>query len=165
MGIGVPDSSNLAGGDNPTYVQDIAATVADNDVAFQTYFYAHEWATQLQTGPLSLSAYRAAFGDGGYATAGGAGAPPAPVQLPGGNPLSGGAPLGGGAPAGGGSAAASPIAPTTPARPPSAPATRPPAKKLAAPAKKTRPTTRKPPKHTARRKTHKRKVSRPRHRL
>jgi hypothetical protein len=65
-GVGVPNSSNLAGGDDPAYVQGIAAVVADNDVAFQTYFYAHEWATQLQTGPLSLAAYQAAFGDRGY---------------------------------------------------------------------------------------------------
>jgi Glycosyl hydrolase family 26 len=67
-GVGVADSANLAGGDDPSYVKGMADVVADNDVAFQTYFYAHEWATQLQTGPRSLAAYTAAFGDNGYAT-------------------------------------------------------------------------------------------------
>jgi hypothetical protein len=67
-GVGVPDSANLAGGDDPSYVKGMASVVAENDVAFQTYFYAHEWATELQTGPQSLAAYTAAFGDNGYAT-------------------------------------------------------------------------------------------------
>jgi hypothetical protein len=66
-GVGVPNRSNLSGGDDPAYVRGIARTVADNDVAFQTYFFAHEWATQLEQGRRSLNAYRAAFGDGGYA--------------------------------------------------------------------------------------------------
>jgi hypothetical protein len=66
-GVGVPNSSNLAGGDDRAYVKHIARVVATNNVAFQTYFYAHEWATELQSGPRSLAAYRSAFGDGGYA--------------------------------------------------------------------------------------------------
>jgi len=66
-GVGVPNRSNLAGGDDPNYVRGIAQTVADNNVAFQTYFFAHEWARQLEHGPRSLGAYRAAFGNAGYA--------------------------------------------------------------------------------------------------
>jgi hypothetical protein len=68
-GVGVATSANLAGNDDPTYINQIAKFVADNDVAFQTYFYAHEWATQLQTGPRSLAAFRSAFGTGGSADA------------------------------------------------------------------------------------------------
>jgi hypothetical protein len=67
-GVGTPTSSNLAGGDDPTYIQGLANLIANNNVAFQTYFYAHEWATELQTGPQSLTAYKNAFGNNGYAT-------------------------------------------------------------------------------------------------
>ncbi|MGH2916026.1 MAG: glycoside hydrolase family 26 protein, partial [Solirubrobacteraceae bacterium] len=62
-----PTSTSLAGGDDPSYVQDIAGVVAADDVAYQSYFYNHAWASQLASGPLSLAAYRAAFGDGGSA--------------------------------------------------------------------------------------------------
>jgi hypothetical protein len=66
-GVGVRDSSTLAGGDDPAYVNGLASVIADNDVAFQSYFFNHEWQTELQQGPSSLSAYQAAFGDGGWA--------------------------------------------------------------------------------------------------
>ena len=60
-GVG-PANVAFAGGDNPTYVNGIASVVERNPVAYQSYFYAHDWATQLATGPLSLAAYRAHFG-------------------------------------------------------------------------------------------------------
>jgi hypothetical protein len=66
-GVGVRNTSNLAGGDDPGYVNGLANVIAKNDVAFQSYFFNHEWQTQLQQGPLSLAAYGSAFGDGGWA--------------------------------------------------------------------------------------------------
>jgi hypothetical protein len=63
-----PTSVSASAGDDPTYVAGIANIVESDDVAYQSYFYNHDWATQLQTGPLSLAAYSAAFGDGGYAS-------------------------------------------------------------------------------------------------
>ena len=69
-GVG-PANVAFAGGDNPTYVNGIASVVERNPVAYQSYFYAHDWATQLATGPLSLAAYRAHFGaDAGAEPAG-----------------------------------------------------------------------------------------------
>jgi hypothetical protein len=61
-GVGVPDGHNLAGGDDPAFVNGLAHVVAHNDVAFQTYFFAHEWATELASGPEVLAAYRRHFG-------------------------------------------------------------------------------------------------------
>ncbi len=66
-GVGVRDTSNLAGGDDPGYLDGFATVIANNDVAFQSYFFNHEWETELQQGPASLAAYQAAFGDGGWA--------------------------------------------------------------------------------------------------
>jgi hypothetical protein len=66
-GVGPTDQS-LAGGDDPSYVANLAHVIATSDTAYECYFFKYGWATQLQTGPLSLAAYRAAFGDGGYAT-------------------------------------------------------------------------------------------------
>ncbi len=67
-GVG-SDPSRLTGGDDPEYVNGIAAVVRDNDVAYQSYFYKYDWATQLASGPLSLAAYRAHFGSGGDSAA------------------------------------------------------------------------------------------------
>jgi hypothetical protein len=66
-GVGVRNSSNLAGGDDPGYLDGFANVIANNNVAFQSYFFNHEWETELQQGPASLAAYQAAFGDGGWA--------------------------------------------------------------------------------------------------
>lgn len=66
-GVAPWDPSSLAGGDDPTYVSNLANVIATNSTAFQAYFYAYEFASQLQQGPLSLAAYKASFGDGGTA--------------------------------------------------------------------------------------------------
>jgi hypothetical protein len=63
-----PRSVALSGGDDPAYVRGIANVVAHHDVAFQSYFYNHQWATQLKHSRRSLAAYRSAFGSHGYAT-------------------------------------------------------------------------------------------------
>jgi hypothetical protein len=64
---GVGTGSLGFGGDNGNYVRQMARLVADNDVAFQTYFYRYSFATELQHGPSVLAAYRHAFGRHGYA--------------------------------------------------------------------------------------------------
>ncbi len=66
-GVGVRSAGNLAGGDDPGYVNGLASVIAGNDVAFQSYFFNHEWQNELQQGPASLAAYTSAFGDGGWA--------------------------------------------------------------------------------------------------
>jgi hypothetical protein len=66
-GVGVRDSATLAGNDDPAYVQGMGQVIASNNVAFQDYFSAHEWQTELQQGPQSLAMYRYEFGDGGHA--------------------------------------------------------------------------------------------------
>jgi hypothetical protein len=66
-GVGVRDSATNAGNDDPGYMQGMGQVVAANNVAFQSYFFAHEWQTQLQQGPQSLAMYRYAFADGGRA--------------------------------------------------------------------------------------------------
>lgn len=69
-GVGTADSAEPVagpGGDDPAFIDGIADVVEENDVAFQSYFYAHEWDTQLRPGTRSLAAYRAAFGDDGPA--------------------------------------------------------------------------------------------------
>jgi len=66
-GVGVRDSGNLAGNDDPSYVNGMAGVIAADDVAFECYFFNDEWETELEQGPLSLAAYKAAFGDGGWA--------------------------------------------------------------------------------------------------
>ena len=65
--IALPEWGIGGAGDDSTFVQGIGSVVKNHDVAFQTYFYAHGFATQLRDGPRSLAAYKAAFGDGGYA--------------------------------------------------------------------------------------------------
>jgi Glycosyl hydrolase family 26 len=60
-----PTTTQLSGGDDPGYVDGIASVVRNNDVAYQAYFYNHDWATQLATGVGSLASYRRHFGAGG----------------------------------------------------------------------------------------------------
>ncbi len=64
-GIAPQDGASLGGGDDATYVHNLAEVIATNNTAFQTYFYVGQFATQLQRGPRSLAAYRASFGDTG----------------------------------------------------------------------------------------------------
>jgi hypothetical protein len=52
----------LSGGDDPAYVDGIAGVVRNNPVAYQSYFYKYEFATQLADGPGSLASYRSHFG-------------------------------------------------------------------------------------------------------
>jgi hypothetical protein len=62
-GVGpASDRAYLPGGDDPGYVNGIAAVVRGNDVAYQSYFFKHEWADQLLRSPASLAAYRRHFG-------------------------------------------------------------------------------------------------------
>lgn len=65
-GVGVRDSATNAGNDDPGYMQGMAQVVANDNVAFQAYFFAHEWQTELQQGPQSLAWYHYAFADGGH---------------------------------------------------------------------------------------------------
>jgi Glycosyl hydrolase family 26 len=62
-----PADFQLSGGDDKEYVDGIAHVVQTNHVAFQSYFYNHEWAWQLANGPLSLAAYIRHFGINGDA--------------------------------------------------------------------------------------------------
>src|SRR3954453_12962900 len=78
-GIGPTGDSYLSAGDDPAYVNGIAWVVRNNRFAYQSYFYNHQWATQLAASPLSLAAYRAAFGGGTTEPAAPAPAPPAPA--------------------------------------------------------------------------------------
>ena len=50
-----------AGGDDPTYVQGIASMVADDNVAYQSYFDSGQEGMALTNSPASLQAYRMAF--------------------------------------------------------------------------------------------------------
>lgn len=81
-----PPTTSLSGGDDPGYVDGIAGVVRDNDVAYQAYFYAHDWATELASSPNSLAEYRLHFGAGGDSTQDGTTAPaptaPDPVSAP-----------------------------------------------------------------------------------
>jgi beta-mannanase len=74
-------SVGLSGGDDPAYVDNIAGIVRSHTVAYQSYFYARDWETQLSSSSRSLAAYRRHFGADGDALAGSAGstadAPPA----------------------------------------------------------------------------------------
>src|SRR5439155_22479334 len=81
-GVGPADQA-LAGGDDPAYVDGIASVVQSNRVAYQAYFYAHQWGPQLAGGPGSLAAYLRHFGPGGDATSDPAALPaPAPAAAP-----------------------------------------------------------------------------------
>lgn len=61
------DPTILAGGDDPGYVDGLAGVVRDNRVAYQVYFFNHQWATELPRAPKSLRAYKRHFGVGGDA--------------------------------------------------------------------------------------------------
>jgi hypothetical protein len=61
-GVGTPGLGSLAGGDDPAYVDGIAGVVRHNRVAYQSYFFAHEWADQFAEGTRSLASYRRHFG-------------------------------------------------------------------------------------------------------
>lgn len=63
-GIG-PADRNLSAGDDPAYVSGLASVVRNNRVAYQGYFYAHEWGSQLAASPASLAIYRRHFGADG----------------------------------------------------------------------------------------------------
>ena len=69
-GIGPTGDKYLSAGDDPAYVDGIASVVRNNNVAYQSYFYSHQWATQLANSPRSLAAYRAHFGSGGDSISG-----------------------------------------------------------------------------------------------
>jgi len=60
-----PTSGNQGFGDDPTFINGIASVVRNNPVAYQSYFYNHDYATQLALGPLSRGAYMAHFGSNG----------------------------------------------------------------------------------------------------
>jgi glycosyl hydrolase family 26 len=60
-GVG-PSAIMEGGGDDPGYVNGIASTVAGDNVAYQSYFFAESWAQGLASYPNSLSAYQHAFG-------------------------------------------------------------------------------------------------------
>jgi hypothetical protein len=51
--------------DDPAYVNGIARTVRNNNVAYQSYFFSRQAASELRVAKRSLSAYRMHFGDGG----------------------------------------------------------------------------------------------------
>ena len=60
-----PTWQSYSGGDDSEYVDGIAKVVRENNVAYQSYFYAYAWRSQLETGPRSLAAYRRHFGAAG----------------------------------------------------------------------------------------------------
>lgn len=67
-GLWEPGSDTLGGGDDPTYVNDIAGVVKHNRVDYQSYFYNLAPAMLLTDSPMSLAAYRKHFGGGGDTT-------------------------------------------------------------------------------------------------
>jgi hypothetical protein len=76
-GVGTPGVWGF--GDNPLYVNGIAQVVKNTVTAYQSYFYRYGQAIELQTGPQSLAAYKAAFGPLGTSVGSEAGATaPAP---------------------------------------------------------------------------------------
>jgi hypothetical protein len=64
-GLDSPGAEYLGGGDDPTYVNGIAALVRANTVAYQSYFFNENSAAVLRSSPRALAAYRRAFGAGG----------------------------------------------------------------------------------------------------
>ena len=65
--LAIPEWGVGGTGDDSTFVHRIGSVVKNDKVAFQTYFYTRKWASELRDGPNSLAAYKAAFGNGGYA--------------------------------------------------------------------------------------------------
>jgi hypothetical protein len=61
-GLWPQGASTLGGGDDPSYIDGIAAVVRNNAVAYQSYFYNLESASLLRSSPRSLAAYRRYFG-------------------------------------------------------------------------------------------------------
>ena len=59
-----PATVQEGGGDDPGYVEGLAAVVANDNVAYQSYFFNGAWAQGLASYPNSLAAYQAAFGTG-----------------------------------------------------------------------------------------------------
>ncbi len=69
-GIGpASDTADKYDGDDPTYVNGIASVVANDNVAYQSYFYQAQEGVQLDNSPQSQAAYRAHFGVNGDAVA------------------------------------------------------------------------------------------------
>jgi glycosyl hydrolase family 26 len=60
--------SARAPADDPGFVDGLAQFVRNNDVAYQSYFFAHDSAAQLLRGQASLRAYRRHFGPDGDST-------------------------------------------------------------------------------------------------
>jgi beta-mannanase len=67
-GLAQPNAKSLGGGDDPAYINGIAAVVRDSPVAYQSYFYNHDSAQLLNSSPRSLAAYRRHFGAHGDST-------------------------------------------------------------------------------------------------
>jgi hypothetical protein len=62
-----PRTTSQSAGDDPQYVNGIASLAHRATLAYQSYFYAHAWASQLRFGKRSLAAYRLHFGAKGDA--------------------------------------------------------------------------------------------------
>lgn len=60
-------STSQGGNDDPGFVEGLASVVANNNVAYQSYFNQAEQAMQLMHSPASIAAYTSAFGPSGYA--------------------------------------------------------------------------------------------------
>jgi hypothetical protein len=61
-GLAPPAAGSLGGGDDPGYIDGIAAVVRANPVAYQSYFYNLDAGALLRASPHSLAAYRRHFG-------------------------------------------------------------------------------------------------------
>ena len=70
------------GGDDPAYVNGIASLVANDDVAYESYFDSGAQGMQFFNSPQSMAAYQQAFGAGGLALRTSAQATPALVSSP-----------------------------------------------------------------------------------
>ena len=57
------------GGDDPAYINGIASVVANDNVAYESYFDSGQEGTQFFDSPLSIQAYRQGFGANGTAVA------------------------------------------------------------------------------------------------
>lgn len=60
----IPEWGLWSGGDDPAYVNGIASVVANNKVAYQSYFYRYAAASLLSPGSDSFAAYQGHFGAG-----------------------------------------------------------------------------------------------------
>jgi hypothetical protein len=68
-GLAAPAKATLTAGDDPAYVNGIARVVRHRRVAYQAYFYAHQYAPGLAKSSKSLRAYRKRFGAAGDSAA------------------------------------------------------------------------------------------------